>query len=345
MNGFTLAPALGWIAGGLLATAMVALGVMCVLRYRKQRGRSDETVWSCARRTLLCLVIAAMALTPSMVTSTTSLAVNATDVVVAVDVTGSMGVNDAHYGSPQTISRLAAAKAAVTDITASYANASFAAVRFGVSGTLDVPLTPDRLAIDNWASTLAVEPTAVSAGSSLDAPLDQLLLTLKSIRTDHPNDAIVLYVITDGEQTSNTTRRTYSSLRQYLDDAFSVGVGSTQGGKIPVTASNGGNAGGSPTAAGGFVIDPTTGKPGISKMDETTLKAIADEMSGSCIILGQKRTLANDVSQKISTQWRTQQGVKQRRRITPVIWPLAIAAALLLAWELGAWIAASRRLL
>ena len=99
-----------------------------------------------------------------------------------------------------------------------------------------MPLTPDAPAIDNWANTLAVEATSVSAGSSLDAPIDQLLLTAKSIREAHPDDAIVLYLITDGEQTSNVTRRTFSSLRQYLNDGFTVGVGSTEGGKIPVIA-------------------------------------------------------------------------------------------------------------
>ena len=77
--------------------------------------------------------------------------VNATDVVVAVDVTGSMAVKDAQYGSAEQSSRLDVAKQAVKDVTALYPNSSFAALRFGASGTLDVPLTPDSNAIDNWA--------------------------------------------------------------------------------------------------------------------------------------------------------------------------------------------------
>lgn len=104
------------------------------------------------------------------------------------------------------------------------------------------------------ANTLAVEATSVSAGSSLDAPIDQLLLTVKSIREAHPDDAIVLYLITDGEQTSNVTRRTFSSLRQYLNDGFTVGVGSTEGGKIPVIA-DGVSAGDSNTTDH-WVVDP-----------------------------------------------------------------------------------------
>ena len=267
----------------------------------------------------------------------------APDVIVAVDPPGSMAVADATYGSEKTITRIDAARQAVHDVTAAYPDASFAALRFGASGTLDVPLTPDAPAIDNWANTLAVEATSMSAGSSLDAPIDQLLLTVKSIREAHPDDAIVLYLITDGEQTSNVTRRTFSSLRQYLNDGFTVGVGSTEGGKIPVIA-DGVSAGDSNTTDH-WVVDPDTGEPGISKMDEKNLKDIADEISGTYVAVNASQTLADSVSAKSSKQWRMTTTVRERTRTTPVVWPLAIALAILLATEVGAWIATSRRLL
>ena len=183
----------------------------------------------------------------------------------------------------------------------------------------------------------------MSAGSSLDAPIDQLLLTVKSIREAHPDDAIVLYLITDGEQTSNVTRRTFSSLRQYLNDGFTVGVGSTEGGKIPVIA-DGVSAGDSNTTDH-WVVDPDTGEPGISKMDEKNLKDIADEISGTYVAVNASQTLAGSVSAKSSKQWRMTTTVRERTRTTPVVWPLAIALAILLATEVGAWIATSRRLL
>jgi len=328
MNGFTFSPALGWVAGGLLAAGLAVLAILEIALFVRRRASSDETVWACIRRTLMLLIVAVMVLTPSVVSSTTSQAINATDVIVAGDTTVAMAV---------------AAARAVHDVTAAYPDASFAALRFGASGTLDVPLTPDAPAIDNWANTLAVEATSVSAGSSLDAPIDQLLLTVKSIREAHPDDAIVLYLITDGEQTSNVTRRTFSSLRQYLNDGFTVGVGSTEGGKIPVIA-DGVSAGDSNTTDH-WVVDPDTGEPGISKMDEKNLKDIADEISGTYVAVNASQTLADSVSAKSSKQWRMTTTVRERTRTTPVVWPLAIALAILLAMEVGAWIATSRRLL
>ena len=273
MNALTFSPALGWPVGGAIAAVMAVLAVLEVALYVRRRGSSDETLTASIRRTVIMLLVGVMALTPSVVTPTTSRAVNATDVVIAVDVTGSMAVADARYGSDEPVSRMDAAKQAVHGLTAMYPDASFAAVRFGASGTLDVPLTPDSIAIGNWADTLAVEATSVSSGSNLDAPLDELLLTLRDIREQHPDDALLLYMITDGEQTSNRTRRTFSTLRRYLDDAFVIGVGSAEGGNIPVVADG---VGDSPD--GEWVIDPATGQPGVSVMDTGNLEDLADEL-------------------------------------------------------------------
>ena len=339
MNDLTFSPALGWPAGGVLAAVMLAAAIIEVVLHIRRRADSDETVWACTRRTLICLLVAVMILTPSIVSSTHNRAINATDVVIAVDVTGSMAVKDAQYGSDELQTRLDVAKQAVKDITGLYPNSSFAAVRFGASGTLDVPLTPDSKAIDNWADTLAPEATSVSSGSTLDVPIDQLLLTCKSIHEQHPDDAIVMYLISDGEQTSSKTRRTFSSLRRYLNDAFTVAVGSEQGGQIPVTVDGVGETDQQ------WVTDPETGQPGISRMNADTMKTIADELSGTALQLNASNTMSSGMSKEASSQWRISQTAKQRTRVTPLVWPFAIAVAFLLSCELGAWLASSRRLL
>ena len=350
VGSLTLSPALGWIAGGLVAAVLLVFAVIGIVRHARGAA-GDETVAACVRRVLMCVTAALMVLTPSVVSTTTSRAVNATDVIVAVDVTGSMAVADAKYGSDETITRLDAARKAVDDLTGLYPDASFAAMRFGASGTLDVPLTPDAPAIRNWAATLAPEATSVSSGSSLDAPLDQLVSTLKETRDRHPDDAIVLYVITDGEQTSAKTRRTFSTLRGYLTDAFTVGVGSTTGGRIPKIADGVTDGAGQNSQnqngqnAQEWVTDPDTGQPGISRMDEQNLKDIADEMSGTYLAMDATNTAKDAISSKASKAWRLTQTIKSRTRTAPVVWPLAIVMAVLLTWEFGAQLVLSRRLI
>lgn len=339
MTNLTLSPALGWPLGTAICVIMLVCAVAQIVLHIRRRSQSDETVWACARRSMICALVAIMALTPSIVSSTNSRAINTTDVVVAVDVTGSMAVADAQYGSDEQLSRLDVAKQAVKDIAAMYPNSSFAALRFGASGTLDVPLTPDSKAIDNWADTLAPESTSISAGSTLDVPIDQLLLTCKSIHDQHPDDAIVLYLISDGEQTSSKTRRTFSSLRRYLSDAFTVAVGSEQGGNIPVTGD------GVEEGDTQWVTDPETGEPGVSRMNADEMNAIADELSGTAIQLNATTTMSGRDSKEASSKWRVTQTSKQRTRTVAMVWPFAIAVALLLTFEAGAWITQSRRLL
>lgn len=106
MNDLTFSPALGWPAGGVLAAVMLAAAIIEVVLHIRRRADSDETVWACTRRTLICLLVAVMILTPSIVSSTHNRAINATDVVIAVDVTGSMAVKDAQYGSDELQTRL-----------------------------------------------------------------------------------------------------------------------------------------------------------------------------------------------------------------------------------------------
>ncbi|WEV41439.1 VWA domain-containing protein [Bifidobacterium sp. ESL0682] len=347
LTNLRFAPALGWPAGIAIATIMFAFAVAVIVIHKRNKGKSDETVWACARRCAICVLIAILALTPSTLATTTSRAVNTTDVVLAADVTGSMAVNDAHYGSQTPMTRLDAARKAIDDLTGIYENSSFAAVHFGASATLDVPLTPDVGAIRNWATGLKPEPTAVSAGSTLDAPIDPLLVTLKSMRAAHPQDRIVLYYISDGEQTSAKARRTFSSLRQYLDDAFTIGVGSTQGGQIPEIKAGTEDSSSAATANSddAWVKDPATGQPGISKMDETNLKTIADEMGGKSVILDATHRLSKHSVSSLSRHFRTVETPKRRERIMPVVWPFSIALAALLAMEMASWLATSRRLL
>ena len=334
MSTFGFAPALGWIGGSLVAAVMVACAVTCVvLHARRGADGTDETLWSCVRRVLACVIVALMAFTPSMVTKTTSRAISTTDVVIVSDITPSMGVQDARYGSKSDLSRLEAAKSAIADIVRDYPNSSFSAVSVGASGAVDVPLTPDTRAITNWAQSLDTEDSSSSSGSSLDVVIDPLLRALKSIRDAHPDDRIVLYIITDGEQTVRNTRRTFSSLRHYIDDACVIGVGSTTGGRIPSKT------------AGQWVTDPSTGQPGVSIMDEGQIRSLADELGGKVVITSANDTVASAQIAQQAGSWREDDTQKERTRINPIVWPLAIALAALLAWELGTWIATSRRLL
>lgn len=93
-----------------------------------------------------------------------------------------------------------------------------------------------------------------------------------------------------------------------------------------------------------WVTDPETGEHGVSRMNADEMNAIADELSGTAIQLNATTTMVAGIPKSIQQMACTQTS-KQRTRTVAMVWPFAIAVALLLTFEAGAWITQSRRLL
>lgn len=353
-----LAPSYGWIVAIIAVLIVLVAMFFEIVPLRRKLALTNETLAMRLRRIAICAMLVICILSPSIMRATMQRAVNATNVIIAVDITGSMRAKDANYDNKANIERIDAARAIVKQITKSYANASFAAISFGASTSVDVPLTPDAKAVDNWITTLLTEPTSIATGTSLDAPIDQTLLTAKAIHDAHPDDTTVLYVLSDGEETTQRKRRTFSSLRAYITHAFVIGIGSSKGAKIPLKstklsiddyASEEDLQGKSEedsnlSSSIEWVKDPSTGKPGISKLDEKNLRNIADELSGKYIHSSLNHALGSEAKPILSHQWRMNETAKPRLRPEPIIWPFATIAAVLLIWELVVWFITSRKL-
>lgn len=323
------------------------------------REVTDETISMSIRRLIMCILISICILCPCVMRNTTHRSISATNVIFVLDVTGSMKVKDANYASSKNIERIRAAKLIINDVTKSYNNASFTGIRFGTSTSIDVPLTPDANAIENWANTIQTEPTGISSGTSLDAPIDQTLLVSKAIHDSHPEDINVLYLISDGEETTNRKRRTFSSLRAYINNAFVITVGSKEGGKIPLSKNaldsnenndedNNANSQDDEDKnenSNSWVIDPSTGKPGISKADDKNMKNIADELSGSFIHAKYKDSIGSEAKNIMSKKWRDNKTFKARLRPEPIVWPFALMLSLVMLYELAVWVLTSGKLL
>lgn len=312
---------------------------------------TDETISMSIRRLIMCILISICILCPCIMRNTTHRSISATNVIFVLDVTGSMKVKDANYSNSKNIERIRAAKLIINDVTKSYNNASFTGIRFGTSTSLDVPLTPDAHAIENWANTIQTEPTGISSGTSLDAPIDQTLLVSKAIHDSHPEDINVLYIISDGEETTNRKRRTFSSLRAYINNAFVITVGSKEGGKIPLSKNaldsdeNNDENENENENENSWVIDPSTGKPGISKADDKNMKNIADELSGSFIHAKYEDRIGSEAKDIMSKKWRDNKTFKARLRPEPIVWPFALMLSLVMLYELAVWVLTSGKLL
>ncbi|WP_418968827.1 VWA domain-containing protein [Alloscardovia omnicolens] len=335
-------PVFGVLFSSLIMLCLIVVMGWLTFSYVKARPNIDTTVPMMIRRWILVIVACIMIAGPSSVDRTTTRAINATNVFIAVDVTGSMAVQDAQYGSEKTITRIRAARNAVHSITSSYPDAQFSTLSFGSHAAVNLPLTPDVHAVETWADSLTTEPTQVSSGSTLDKPLNALTTALKAAQDAHPDDTIVLYIISDGEQTSGESVKSFSVLRKYVKKAVVVGVGSEDGGKIPQTKT-GINAMTTPQTDS-WVQDPDTKTDGISQLNPSNLSTIADQLSGTYVHTEADRAFISQLKTESSQQYRLTVTTRTSTRSVSFIWPWAIIFTIVSMWELVAWWIESRKL-
>ena len=242
------------------------------------------------------------------------------DVLIAVDVSKSMLARDV------VPDRLTRAKLAITDLADGLEGDRLGLIAFAGSAFLQCPLTLDRTAF--LESLAALTPGIVETpGSDLASALT---VAEEALRTEGRNVKL-LVVFSDGEDLGGGAVAAAERIGKAGVKVYTVGVGSPAGELVPMPQADGGT---------GFVRDEH-GDFVKSKLDEATLRAIAEKTGGFYVPLGQHaegvKTLIGGALQPIPKE-----ELAARMRRVPVDryrWPLAAATALLAA----EWLLRERR--
>lgn len=181
------------------------------------------------------------------------------DLVVALDVSQSMGVQDV---PPD---RLRAARDAIQSLSAQIGGSRVALVLFGASGVVRYPPTTDPRVIGTALDTIgrSYRPTA---GSSLKAALDT---SFGAFPQDSALPKAVL-VVSDGEDTT-AQEADLERFRSGGIRIFAFAVGTEAGGPVPAYDQQGRYLG---------PLIGTSGQPVISRMHEEPLRRLADATTG-----------------------------------------------------------------
>jgi Ca-activated chloride channel homolog len=231
--------------------------------------------------------------------------------------------------------RLAGVRSDMDDLTRALPGSRYAIIGFDSQATRQLPLTTDARAVRTWASTVTQEITAYSAGSSVDRPLDALTQMLTAAQERNPANVRLVFFLSDGENTDGSGSdgegmASFADLAPLVDGGAVLGYGTADGGRM--RSYDGTDRTGIGTDAP-FITD-TDGSDAISRIDETTLRTIADQMGvqySHRIAPGGVEDLVADVDlQEIASD-----GRRDLTTYTGVYWPLAALLTLLLGWE--AW--------
>lgn len=245
-----------WLTILLMLPLLIACAVLLATRPRQR--------WSWLRRLLMVLLLAVVAIRPvTPLEGEQTHRMNA-NVFFVVDRTGSMNAEDYDGGKP----RMDGVKADMAQVMDMTKGARYSIIGFDSTAARQLPLTTDAGAVRAWIDTVTTEPTAYSKGSNVDRPLDALLQGISEAKKEDPDSHVLVYFLSDGENTDGKQSETFSAAAQFIDGGGVLGYGTPDGG--PMKAQGG--------SQDGQYITDSSGAKGISKIDEKQLQTIAQQM-------------------------------------------------------------------
>ena len=279
---------------------------------RQQLLSSHSTIRRVLKNALLTIVIlfTAIALArPQWGVTEEPLKRQGEDVVFVLDLSRSMLARDVQP------SRLDRAKLAILDYLHRQQGGRVGLVVFAGSAFLRCPLTADYAAFE--------ESVTEATPDDLYVPGSDLARGIIAAKNafEKADQRRVLILITDGEDLEKTGVKAAEEFAKDGIVVFTLGVGTSAGSVVLVPQPNG---------QSGPLLDQS-GQPVISRLDEETLRAIAEATGGTYRRLESINQAMTDVARSLRTsEVQSTDSALKRRGIDRYAWPLAIAILLLL---------------
>ncbi len=297
----------------LFLILLVFCVVLFVLRPRQR------VAW--LRRALMVLLLAVVALRPvTPLEGEQTERMNA-NVFFVVDRTGSMNAEDYADGKP----RLEGVKADLLQIMSMTEGARYSIIGFDSVAAEQLPLTTDAGAARAWVETLTTEPTAYSKGSNVDRPRDTLHRAITETRREDPDSYILVYFLSDGENTDGRDAEPFGQLNSSIDGGAVLGYGTAEGGRM--------KAQGGPED--GKYITDSSGAEGLSKIDEAQLKKLAADMGVPYLHRTDPEAPIDGTMKGITLRAVPVEKSAEISTFDDWYWIASIPLALLFIWELG----------
>lgn len=235
------------------------------------------------------------------------------DVMLAVDCSKSMLTEDVRP------SRIERAKLAIADFADRLPDNRLGLIAFAGDAFLQCPLTLDHDAFQEAVQDLDTD-TIPRPGTDIATAIDLAIDALKS----QPNNTKFVILVTDGEDLEGRVLDAAKRAAQAGLKIYTVGVGTPQGDRI-LERDDAGNI---------SYHQDANGQEVISKLDENTLRQIADITGGAYAPLGQRGEGLDEIYNRYIAPL-PKQDVEERREkihVEQFEWPLALGT-LLLMWE------------
>lgn len=258
-------------------------------------------IWLC------CLFAAA---NPQWIGEATSMPNSGRDLLIAVDISGSMKTPDMKENG-QAISRLVAVKKVVGNFVQTRKSDRLGLVLFGAQAYLQAPLTYDRKTVDTL-----LQETEIGFAGLETAIGDAIGIAVKRLRA-RPDAQRVLIILTDGASNSGELdpKKAAELAAQEHVKIYTIGFGADE-----MIVNDG--------FFGSRRVNPS------ADLDEPTMRAIADETGGRYFRARNLEELG-EIHNELNRLEPVESEQEMYRPIKDLFyWPLAIALLLSLAWAI-----------
>jgi len=233
------------------------------------------------------------------------------DLFVALDVSLSMKAEDIRPN------RLEKAKRDVSALLNKLRGDRVGLIVFAGDAFVQFPLTSDYSAADLFISAVDVD-VVPTPGTMIPTAID---LALKSFSTDLPTQKAII-IVSDGENTEGDIVSAVEKASTAGVTVFTVGMGTPEGGPIPLYNASGNRVDYKRDRSGSIVL---------TKLDESTLQQISAATKGSYRRATSAGNEIDEIFKELSTLERVEFGVKQVTGYESMYqYPLAVAIVLFL---------------
>ena len=245
------------------------------------------------------------------------------DIFLVVDNTISMVAED-YQGTNR---RIDAVKEDLKYILDKLPSSNYSVITYDNSSYIRAPLTTDRDTIDVIIDTMSVKLSYYATGSTISIFKDDLeyLLNNSKKKGDHKR---IVFIVSDGENTSKEKIESLSSLKGLVDGGAVLGYGTLEGGymqELPYSSAK----------KKEYILDKRNSYPypkAISKIDENTLKKFASELGIEYVHMNKQTDIDNLLYKIISNSQLNESSSLDNYQDT--YFPFAIVLTVLLLVEL-----------
>ena len=297
------------------AVALLCFTIFCAIRKTMRRG------YIFRRIAIVALILVAFA-RPMVGTESVKRIVSDLNLFFVVDNSGSMATKDMEYGERY---RFEVAKSDIKKIVNMFPGARYSMTVLDYDVYQSLPLTSDASMALAAADAIRPRKSNATIGTDLEDLLEFAAKRIAKYNSRNPDRRSILFLMTDGEESSEKTTVLPEGLAEQLSGGVVIGYGTTAGGFVHRISNE------NEILENEFIRESTMGDElHVSKLNEKNLTTVADKLKISYVRRDDTGELPKDFEDYF---WQNARSTESKDGKMDLYWLISVIVIGLLLWD------------